>query len=332
MKNITRDNNHLLTTQEVADATNLAKQTILNYMRNGLITPQLTLPNGQCFFHEDVIVTLLVLSLSKEYKDNVLAVCLGYSEDCKEFKEAYDRYIKEHKITRIDDIGAYLLDRRDKIKSEMMCERLYVMEAIETTIRTCEKEVKKLSAEVYHYLLSRKDIEDMSVFWEHKGNLLDVDEIAPRLSKNDKRIYNASIEQYNQNVRRVEERYAYKDMQEQVKLLKVRAINEPMTYEPEKPAVRAIWRKVEQRHLRDCMQKYMEKRLKNGYVSVLCLDLQKDNWIYELISKGMNPCIRRIEIYCMTDITTEIQQLCDGLGEYKEVTFESELPERQSAW
>ena len=328
MRNHVRETDNLLTAQEVAEAANLSKQTVLNYAKEGTIIPDLRLSNGQCLFKEDVITILMSLSFSKEYKDNVLVTCFGSDEECKEFEEQYDRYLKERRIQRIDDMKEYLEDCRNKLKSNIVSHRVYVAEAIETTMRTCEKKVKSLSAEMYKHLVSHPKIEDGTVFWEHRDNILDVKGIAPRLSENDKRIYNLSLQMYRQKIERVEESYALKEMREQVKLFKGLRKDERLEYEPQKPAVRAIWRKVEQHHIRESIKVHMREHLADGYVSVLCLNPQKDKWIYELISKAMNPCIRKIEIYCMTDITSEMQQVFDGLDGYKEVVFQAEMPWR----
>lgn len=130
---------------------------------------------------------------------------------------------------------------------------------------------------------------------------------------------------YRRKRESVEERYAFEDMHNLIKALNSPQWERVMGYQPEKPVVRAIWRKVEQRHLHDCIKSHLKEYFKQGYVSVLCLDMQSDRCIYELISKSMNPCISRIEVYCMDDITQEIQQTFEGIQEYKDVIFKSEI-------
>ena len=145
------------------------------------------------------------------------------------------------------------------------------------------------------------------------------------LSDNDREIFNAELRWFSLKRMKIEERYSIADMLRLAGELKNLPRDEMIEYEPKKPAVRAMWRKVEQKYLRDYTKEYMRKRLAKGYVTVLCMDGQDNGGIHKLLSKSMNPCIRRIEVYCMDNITGEIQQIIDFLQEYKDVVFKSEI-------
>lgn len=325
MNDLTREPDSLLTAQETAEAANLSKQTVLNYVKEGIIKPTLRLSNGQCFFDEEAVARLLVLAFSKDYKNNTLAVCLGSPEMHQSFKEEYGRYLNGQGIQRVDNLAEYLMGCRGKLRLNTLAQRVCVTQAVETTVRACEKEVNKLAKDLQNYILFHSDIEDVSVFAEHRDNLLDAESISPKLSRNDRKIYHRGIDMYRRKRESVEERYAFEDMHNLIKALNSPQWERVMGYQPEKPVVRAIWRKVEQRHLHDCIKSHLKEYFKQGYVSVLCLDMQSDRCIYELISKSMNPCISRIEVYCMDDITQEIQQTFEGIQEYKDVIFKSEI-------
>lgn len=325
MRKLTEEYGGLLSAQETAEAAGVAKQTVLNYMKDGRITPSLELPSGQCFFDEDAVVTLLVLSFSKEYKDNTLAVCIGGSDACQSFSEEYDSYLKNRGIPRVDNLAGYLTDCRKRLRLNKPSQRLYITQAVETTIRSCEREVKKLSRDLQNHILFHPHIEDVAVFAEHRDSLLDAEKIIPRLNGSDREIYETGIYLYREKRESVEERYAVRDMSSLAKILNSGEWEQVTKYKPSKPVVRAIWRKVEQRHLRECLKSHMKQHFRQGYVSVLSLNPQNDRCLYELVSKALDPCIRRIEVYCLDEIPQEIHQVLDGVQEYKDIVYKSEL-------
>lgn len=198
MNELMKDTNSLLTAQETAEAVNLSKQTVLNYMKDGIIKPSLKLSSGQCFFDEEAVVTLLVLSFSKDYRDNTLAVCLGSSETHRSFNEEYNRHLHDLGIRRVDNLAEYLMRCRDNLKLNEPIRRICITQAVETTIRACEKEVNKLIKEIQNHILFHPNLEDVSVFAEHRDNLLEAEKILPKLGKNDRRIYDIGLCMYRQ--------------------------------------------------------------------------------------------------------------------------------------
>lgn len=315
----------LYTTQETAEAANFSKQTVLNYVKDGIIAPALQLANGQCYFDETTVVALMTLSCAKDYKDNTLAVCFGNGEDCIAFEEAYNRRLKERGIQRVDNLTEYLVGLRKIPKSHKFHKRLCMIDSVNKTVHACEKEVKDLSDELQKRLLTHPGIEAMEVILENRNELLGRhDEIMELLSEHDRKIFNAEFLWFTLRRDKIEERYSIADMRKLLDKL-TDPSEETIEYEPVKPAVKAVWRKVEQRYLRDWTKDCMKERLANGYAAVLCMDGQDNGGIYQLLKKAMNPCIRRIEIYGIYNVTNEIQQTVHFLEEIKDVTFKTEI-------
>ena len=320
------DTKKLYTTQETAEAANFSKQTVLNYVKDGVIMPAMQLANGQCYFDETTVVTLMTLSCAKDYRNNTLAVCFGNKEECTAFEEAYNRSLNEQGISRVDNLTEYLMDCRRIPKSNKLHKRLCMMESVEKTISACENEMKGLSDELQKRLLTHPDIEDMAIIIKNRNELVAKSkETSELLHEHDRKIFNAELRWFALKQDKIEERYSIADMRRLLEELKNQPKDGTIEYEPEKPAVKSVWRKVEQRYLREYTKEYMKKRLAKGYVAVLCMDGKDNGGIYQLLKKAVNPCIRRIEIYCMDSITDEIQQIVDFLQEIKEVTFKSEI-------
>lgn len=320
------DAKNLYTTQEIAESANLSKQTVLNYVKDGVITPAMQLAHGQCYFDEATVVTLMTLSCAKDYNGNTLVICFGTDEEQASFEETYSNYLEEHEIERVDNLAEFLAECREVPKSNKLHKRLCMIDSVEKTIRACNNEIKELSDELQKRMLTNPDIEDMAFIIENRGGLIEKkEEIRELLNDNDREIFNAELRWFGLKRMKAEERYSIADMSRLAGELKNLPRDETIEYEPEKPAVRSVWRKVEQKYLRDYTKEYMRKRLAKGYVTVLCMDGQDNGGIHKLLSKSMNPCIRRIEVYCMDNITDEIQQIIDFLQEYKDVVFKSEI-------
>lgn len=320
------DAKNLYTTQEIAESANLSKQTVLNYVKDGVITPAMQLAHGQCYFDEATVVTLMTISCAKDYRNNTLAVCFGNEEDCASFEETYNRFLKEQGIPRVDNLTKYLMDCREISKSNEGHKRLCMIDSINETIHACENEMKDLSGELQKRLLTNPDIEDMAVIIENRNNLVKKkQEIKELLNEHDRIIFNAELQWFALKQDRIEERYSIADMRRLLEELKNLPQDGTIEYEPKKPAVKSVWRKTEQRYLRDYTKRYMKERLAKGYVAIWCTDGQSNGGIYQLLTKAVNPCIRRIEIYCMDSITDEMQQIIDFLQEIKDVVFKSEI-------
>ena len=167
------DTKNLYTTQETAEAANFSKQTVLNYVKDGIITPALQMANGQCYFDEKTVVTLMTLSCAKDYKDNTLTVCFGNREKCTAFEDAYNTYLGERGIPRVDNLTKCLMKWREIPKSDKLSKRLCMIESVEKTIRACENEMKELSVELQKRLLTNPAIEDMAVVLGNRNELIE---------------------------------------------------------------------------------------------------------------------------------------------------------------
>ena len=274
-------------------------------------------------------MTLMTLSCAKDYKDNTLVICFGDEEERIAFEEAYNNYLSEQEIQRVDNLTEFLMGCREVPKSNTLHKRLCMIDSVEKTRRACENEIKELSDELQKRLLTNPEIEDMAVIIENRGGLVkEYERIRGLLNEHDCQIFNDELRWFGLKQIKIEERYSIADMSRLARELKTLPREEMIEYEPEKPAVKSIWRKVEQRYLRNYTKDYMKKRLAKGYVTVLCMDGTDNGGIYELLSKSLNPCIRRIEVYCMGNITNEIQQIIDVLQEHKDVAFKSEIKGR----
>lgn len=320
------DTKNLYTTQDTAEAANFSKQTVLNYVKNGVITPVMHLANGQCYFDESTVVTLMTLSCAKDYKDNTLAVCFGNEEECRAFEEEYNGYLNKHGIQRVDNLTEYLMKCREVPKSNKLHRRLCMIESVDKTIRACDNEIKELSDELLTRMLTSSSIEDARLIVGYKNELVERNkEIKEQMDEHDRKIFNNELRRYVLRKDKIEKRYAIVDMKRLAKDLACLPRDEMIEYEPEKPAVKSIWRRVEQKYLRNYTKDYMRECLAKGYVAVFCMDGLENGGIYQLLSKAMNPCIRRIEIYCTGDVTNEIQQVIKFLQDTKDVTFKSEI-------
>lgn len=321
-----KDTKNLYTTQEIAEAANFSKQTVLNYVKDGVITPSIQLANGQCYFDEAAVVTLMTVSCAKDYKNNTLAVCFGNDEECVNFEEGYNSYLKEQGIQRVDNLTEYLMKCREAARSDKMHKRLYMIEAVDKTFRACENEIKELSNELQKRLLTNSNIEDMTLIIKNRKELISKGkEISESLNEHDREIFGRELRWFAEKRNKIEGRYSIPDMSRLAKELEVLPKDKIIEYEPEKPAVKSVWRKVKQRYLRDFTKDYMKVRLTKGYTALLCMDGRDNEEIYQLLIKAVNPCIRRIEVYRTGDITNEMQQVIHFLQNIKDVIYKSEI-------
>lgn len=247
------DTKNLYTTQETAEAANFSKQTVLNYVKDGVITPALQMANGQCYFDEKTVVTLMTLSCAKDYRDNTLTVCFGNREECTSFEDAYNAYLSERGIPRVDNLTKCLMKWREIPKSDKLSKRLCMIASVEKTIRACENEMKELSVELQKRLLTNPAIEDMAVVLENRNELIKKkEEIMELLHDHDRKIFKDELWWFASKRFKIEERYSIEDMSRLSKELAVMPEDGVIEYEPKKPAVKSVWRKTEQRYLRDC--------------------------------------------------------------------------------
>ena len=85
-----------LTTRDLAARTHLAPQTILNYVKEGIVSPIDVLPDGRCYFDVSVADELITRNLLKKYPNHTAVVVLYNDEDSmKKFETTYDSYLKK---------------------------------------------------------------------------------------------------------------------------------------------------------------------------------------------------------------------------------------------
>lgn len=157
---------NLLTAQQTAEAAGVSKQTVLNYVKECIIFPALTLPTGQSFFDENAVITLVTLSLARICKQNRLVVMFGSADECQTFEKMYNQYLKQQNMPRVDDLKEFIQKYREAVKNEPKHQTLCSIESVEKTIRACDKAVKSLTkdntfAEKCEYAERRYCIEDM---------------------------------------------------------------------------------------------------------------------------------------------------------------------------
>lgn len=319
----------LLTAQELADAVNLSKQTVLNYEKAGAIKAGVKLANGQCFFGEDAVPTLLGLSVSKRYKDNTLAVFFGGPDECRAFEEAYSQYLESRGILRVDDPACLLRECLDSPKWNPMHKRLCMIQSVEETLKACEKEINRLPGELQERLVLRPDIGDKAAFLGDAGRLLyNAQEVSAGLGEDDRKIYTDELWRCRRRKEKIEQRYSHADMARLIRELKQPDARGLPAYEPERPAVRSIWRRVGRRYLWQYTDEFLGRRIRGGYASVLCMGCQDTGGIYGLLSKAMHPCIRKVELYGSENIAPELGQVVRFLGECREVAVKPGIPGR----
>lgn len=169
----------LLTAQQVADAANVSKQTVLNYAKEGIITPSLTLPSGQNYFDEKEIIIICELSLGRLYNDNLLVVIFGSESECRLLEKQYMYRMQDKNMQRIDNFIEYVQSYREVVRKGIKHNILLRLESIEKTIRLCEKKVHALErnnsyCEKAEQIERRYCYEDMQkLLKEIKNNLQD---------------------------------------------------------------------------------------------------------------------------------------------------------------
>ena len=147
----------LLTAQQVADSAGVAKQTVLNNAKEGVISPILTLPNGQHYFDETAVPTLMMEYLGKICKNNKLVVMFGSADECQVFEEKYTQYLKEKNIPRVDNFAEVIQKYREAVKNNPMHKVVYMLESTEQTLRTCEKAISALPTDKPDVFESKRD-------------------------------------------------------------------------------------------------------------------------------------------------------------------------------
>ena len=117
-----------LTTRDLAARTHLAPQTILNYVKEGTITPINISPDGRYYFDMSVADELITRTLLKKYPNHTAIVVLYTDEDSmKTFENTYTNYLNEEGILRIDNLTEKVSEVRERVEGNALHDRLILM-------------------------------------------------------------------------------------------------------------------------------------------------------------------------------------------------------------
>lgn len=311
-----------LTTRDLAARTHLAPQTILNYVKEGIVSPIDVLPDGRCYFDVSVADELITRNLLKKYPNHTAVVVLYNDEDSmKKFETTYDSYLKKEGKVRIDNLTDTVAEVRERIEKNAMHDRLFCIHLYEKILRKCSSEMQKASAEFQTRVMSNPKLEDRKLLAENLEELVsDRKSVMEKLNANDKKIVENSAYWLAEQNEKILERYSYKKVMElKEKLNTSKDILDHFEFVPKTNIVKNLVRKEKQSFFAKTVDSRLEQLLQKGYVSIIKINCTEEQAIYELLSKTY--FVNDITLYGCSNATPEMQQVIQFLQDRKRVDF-----------
>ena len=310
----------MITTNQLAEAANLAQQTILNYVREGIIEPELTTPDGRNYFNEGLIPKLLIRKSSSMLRNAVLTVALGDNEaELEKFETAYNDFLKQRNILRVDSLAEYMDAVREALKSDAAQHRAYMFMCVDEVSRAYQKTLTEWKGKMENKIFADASFTDMESLLAYRGKVFDSEaKLRESLCEEDKHIFNIHRISYENGQKKLAEKYCLADMKEIADKL---AENKPMQidYTPKTGTVKGIFERVKLKHYRMAVDAQIREKLSKGYCSLLCIKSGSRDSIYRLLSKAVSDEYCQIEVYGYEQATKEEQEVIRFLQDSRDV-------------
>lgn len=310
-----------LTTRDLAARTHLAPQTILNYVKDGTITPTDTSPDGRYYFEMSVADELITRSLLKKYPKHTAIVVLYTDEDSmKTFENTYNTYLENEGILRIDNLTEKVSEVRKNIEGNALRDRLFCMHLCNEITRKHDGEIRKLYSDLPTRIMQNPKLEDRTLLLENLDILVsEPASVMEKLNPNDKKIVQGAFYWLEEQKGKIHERYAMNEIDALLKQLKGSQNSEERFEFPLKTkTIENMVRKERQSFYSKSLDKALEK-LKEGYQSLMKIDCSKEQGIYELLYKTR--FTENIKLYGYDNATEEMQEAIQFLNDTKKLEF-----------
>lgn len=315
----------MITTNQLAEATNLAQQTILNYVREGIIEPELTTPDGRNYYSEGLVPKLLIKKSSSMLKNAVLAVAFGDNEaEFEKFEAAYNDFLEQKNILRVDNLAKYMDAVRETLKNDKAQQRAYMFMCVDEVSKAYKKALTEWKEKTENRIFSDTSFCDLGSLLAYRGKVFDSEaELEESLCEEDKRIFEMHKISYRNGQKKLSEKYCMKDMKDIADRL---AENKPVhiDYTPKTGTVKGIFERMKLKHYRMAVDAQIRGKLSKGYCSLLCMKSGSDDSIYRLLSKAVSGEYCRIEVYGYEQATHGEKEAIRFLQDIKDVVL-SEL-------
>lgn len=317
-----------LTTRDLAARTHLAPQTILNYVKKGIITPIDISPDGRYYFEMSVADDLITRNLLEKYPNHIAVVVLYKDEDSlKAFEEIYNNYLQSEGILRIDNLAEKVTQVREIIEKHALYDRVFCMYLCKEIIKKCKSESEKLKSSLPTYIMQNPKLEDRSLLLENMDVLLsDSTSVLEKLNPNDKKIVKGAINWLTEETRKVHERYALKDIKgllEQLGASKDK--DEHFEFPIKTKTLENMYRKGKQSYYAQALNDQF-KKLKDGYQSLIKIDCSAEDSIYDLLYGTRYT--EHIKFYGYDNATKEMEEVIRFLQDTKQEVGYGEIEVR----
>lgn len=317
-----------LTTRDLAARTHLAPQTILNYVKEGLITPIDTSPDGRYYFEMSVADDLITRNLLKKYPNHTAVVILYKNEDSmKAFENTYNNYLKNEGILRIDNLAETVTKVRESIEKNALYDRVFCMYLCKEIIKKCKIEREKLKSSLPAYIMQNPKLEDRNLLLENLDVLTsDSASVLEKLNPNDKKIVKGAINWLTEEIRKVYERYTLKDITDLLEQLSAsKDKDEHFEFPIKTKTIENMYRKGKQSYYAKALSDQF-KKLKKGYQSLIKIDCSAEDSIYDLLYKTRYT--EHIKFYGCENATKEMEEVIRFLQDTKQTTDYGEMDVR----
>lgn len=306
-----------LTTRDLAARTHLAPQTILNYVKEGTITPINISPDGRYYFDMSVADELITRTLLKKYPNHTAIVVLYTDEDSmKTFENTYTNYLNEEGILRIDNLTEKVSEVRERVEGNALHDRLFCIYLCEKIARKCESEIKKLKSDLPTRIMQNPKLEDRNLLLKNLNILVsDTASVMEKLNSNDKKIVQGALYWLEEQKEKILERYAMSEITALSKQLSAsKNPGDHFEFPMQTKTIKNIVRKEKQSFYAESLDKALEK-LKEGYQSLIKIDCSKEESIYDLLYKTR--FTEQIKFYGCDNATKEINEIIRFLQDTK---------------
>lgn len=307
----------MMTTNQLAEASNLAQQTILNYVKEGYIKPDHVTPDGRYYFNESMVNTLFLRKYCNHLRNAVLLIVFGNSEE--ELNLFESRYIMAQKQTgmlRVDDIYEYMDNVKQEMKNDECCMRRLLKIFFEKAIGEYEKACEKAQAKIRSKAAADNRIKEMSLLLQGMNEFFMEGCTTTDIDDRDEEIMEHYTSDYCENLDNLDARYDI----ERIKFLKEKLESgEEVSYQPTTPKLRSLWEKAERLYFRTRTDKRILEDLSEGYCSLLKIVADSKDAIYQILRRGLSNEYKEIFVYHLDKATAKEQEVIRYLQDTKNV-------------
>lgn len=314
----------MFTTNQLAEVTGLAPQTILNYTKEGIIREdevEIT-PDGRHYYKEELACRLILKKVSNQLRNGTLTIYFGESEEAIEtFRAGYDLILREKGLFHVDDVCEYFEKLRKDIQKEDALKKAIMKDYVAEVSASYKTALEKLKKEHITEILENQRISEAaqkSIITRRDRVFEDFNELMDELNEEDRhvlRVYPAIFESRRDKLM---SKYCIPDIKKLQQGLETDKADS-LSVELKTNTVKRIYRKAEQKCFRDAIDVTMREKLSKGYCSLLCIIPGSEDSIYYLLRKMASDEYQFIDIHNYWRATEEEMDVIRYFQETKKV-------------